>query len=35
MWFSVNSAMLQTRKVLAALPRERVLTETDGPYTRQ
>lgn len=38
MWFSVNSAMLRTRngqRILAALPRERVLTETDGPYTRQ
>lgn len=38
MWFSVNSAMLQSRngqRILAALPRERVLTETDGPYTRQ
>ena len=37
MRFSVNMAMLSTsrgQRVIAALPRERVLTETDGPYTR-
>jgi TatD DNase family protein len=37
MRFSVNLAMLSTRRgqrVVAALPRERVLTETDGPFTQ-
>lgn len=37
MRFSVNMAMLASRRgqrVIAALPRERVLTETDGPHTR-
>ena len=37
MRFSVNMAMLSSRRgqrVIAALPRERVLTETDGPYAR-
>lgn len=37
MYFSVNSAMLRSRKgrqLLSALPRDRVLTETDGPYVR-
>jgi len=37
MFFSVNPAMLSSAKgraLLARLPRERVLLETDGPYTR-
>ena len=37
MRFSVNTAMLSTRRgqrIIAALPQDRVLTETDGPYTR-
>jgi TatD DNase family protein len=36
MLFSVNTSMLSTRhgqQIIAALPPERVLTETDGPYT--
>ncbi len=36
MLFSVNTSMLSTRRgqrIIAALPPERVLTETDGPYT--
>jgi len=36
-WFSVNPAMLASkngRRIIAELPRDRVLTETDGPYTR-
>lgn len=36
-WFSVNPAMLASKngqRILAALPHHRVLTETDGPYTR-
>ena len=35
--FSINAAMLRTEKgvkLLRALPRNRVLTETDGPYVR-
>src|SRR5688500_16922013 len=35
LYFSVNPAMLRTQKgarLIRALPRERVLTETDGPY---
>jgi TatD DNase family protein len=35
-YFSVNSEMLKSeprRAVLASLPRERLLTETDGPFT--
>jgi TatD DNase family protein len=35
LYFSVNAAMLRTHKgsrLIRALPRERVLTETDGPY---
>jgi len=34
--FSINPAMIATpegRELIAQLPRERVLTETDGPYT--
>lgn len=37
MYFSVNAAMLRSQKgtrLLRSLPRERVLTETDGPYVR-
>ncbi len=37
LYFSVNMAMLRSRnglRILAALPPERVLTETDGPYTK-
>jgi TatD DNase family protein len=36
LFFSVNPAMVGSakgRRILAALPPERVLTETDGPYT--
>jgi TatD DNase family protein len=35
-WFSVGPAMLASakgRKLLAKMPRNRVLTETDGPFT--
>lgn len=37
LWFSVNAAMLRSksgRSIIAALPPDRVLTETDGPYAR-
>jgi TatD DNase family protein len=37
LYFSVNMAMLRSRngvRVLAALPHDRVVTETDGPYTK-
>lgn len=37
LWFSVNPAMLRSQngqRVVAALPRERVVTETDGPYAK-
>lgn len=36
-YFSVNMAMLRSRsglRVLAAVPPDRVVTETDGPYTK-
>lgn len=36
-WFSVGPAMLRTEKgraLAAAMPRDRILTETDGPFTR-
>ena len=36
-YFSVNMAMLRSRsglRVVAALPPDRVVTETDGPYTK-
>jgi TatD DNase family protein len=36
-YFSVNPAMVRSRngrRIIEALPRERVVTETDGPYTR-
>lgn len=35
-WFSVGTPMLTTakgRELVAAVPRERILTETDGPFT--
>ena len=38
LYFSVNPAMLTTKsgqRVLAAVPPERILTETDGPYTKR
>jgi len=37
LYFSINPAMTQSahgRRVIAAVPSGRVLTETDGPYTR-
>ncbi len=37
LWFSVNPAMLRSRngqRIVAALPRERVVTETDGPHAK-
>lgn len=37
LWFSVNPAMLQSqkgRKTVAALPKDRVVTETDGPFAK-
>jgi TatD DNase family protein len=37
LWFSVNPAMLRSengRRIVAMLPRERVVTETDGPYSK-
>lgn len=37
LWFSVNPAMLRSQngqRIVAALPRERVVTETDGPYSK-
>lgn len=37
MWFSVNPAMLASKngqRIISQLPPTRVLTETDGPYTR-
>lgn len=37
LFFSINAAMLRSQKgirLLRALPRDRVLTETDGPYVR-
>jgi TatD DNase family protein len=36
-YFSVNAAMLRSKKgakLLASLPRDRVVTETDGPYVK-
>lgn len=35
LWFSINAAMVRSRSgasVLAAVPRDRLLLETDGPY---
>lgn len=37
LWFSVNPSMLRSQngqRIIAALPRERVVTETDGPYSK-
>ena len=37
-YFSVNGAMLKSKngqRLLAAIPRDRLLTETDGPFTQQ
>lgn len=37
LWFSVNPAMLRSengKRIVAALPPERVVTETDGPHTK-
>jgi TatD DNase family protein len=37
LWFSVNPAMLRSQngqRIVAALPKERVVTETDGPYSK-
>jgi TatD DNase family protein len=37
MWFSVNPAMLRSKngqRIVATLPKERVVTETDGPYSK-
>jgi len=37
LYFSINPAMVRTdkgRRTIAALPRERVLTESDGPYAK-
>jgi len=37
-WFSVGPTMLRSKKgrqLAAAMPRDRVLTETDGPFTRR
>jgi TatD DNase family protein len=37
LYFSVNPAMLRSnsgRRIIASLPRERVVTETDAPYTK-
>ncbi len=37
LWFSVNPAMLRSKngqRIVAALPCERVVTETDGPYSK-
>lgn len=37
LYFSINPAMVRTEKgqrTIAALPRERVLTESDGPYAK-
>jgi len=36
-FFSVNPAMVRSKhgqEIIAATPRERVLTETDGPYVK-
>jgi len=37
LWFSVNPAMLRSQngqRIVAALPPDRVVTETDGPYAK-
>jgi TatD DNase family protein len=35
LWFSIHPAMLRSRKgqqIIAAIPKERIVTETDGPF---
>jgi TatD DNase family protein len=37
LWFSVNSAMLRSKtgqRIIRSIPRERIVTETDGPYVK-
>jgi len=37
LWFSINPAMMRSKngqRIVAALPPERVVTETDGPYAK-
>jgi TatD DNase family protein len=37
LWFSVNGAMLASKngqKIVAAIPHDRLVTETDGPYSK-
>jgi TatD DNase family protein len=37
-WFSIGPSMLETKKgynLVAMMPKERVLTETDGPFTKR
>ncbi len=37
LWFSVNSAMLTSKngqRIVRSLPKDRIVTETDGPYAR-
>lgn len=37
LWFSVNAAMLASKngkRIIESIPPERVVTETDGPYTK-
>lgn len=37
LWFSVNAAMLRSQngqRIVSALPRDRVVTETDGPWAK-
>jgi TatD DNase family protein len=37
LWFSVNPAMIRSasgQRIIAALPTDRVVTETDGPWTK-
>lgn len=37
LWFSINPAMTRStsgQKIIAAVPKERVVTETDGPWTK-
>jgi TatD DNase family protein len=37
LWFSVNAAMLRSQngqRIIAAIPRDRIVTETDGPFAK-
>lgn len=37
LWFSINPAMLRSKngqRIIAAIPPDRVVTETDGPYSK-